>query len=303
MVRLARRQPPDRLRDGAGSAGARAVRRSNQAVGRRRPVLEVPLRGVPARVDRPGEGRRVGADSGRRAAPDDGRSGCRERLVGAAIRSRGVGGDDANVVDGARSEARRRHRDVRRAGARADALRGRLGAVARARAVVEVHGGGLSVRIYGCVQRGARVLHAGRWLGRDARGARGLERPVGAATRAGVARCDEPEVVRTAARQSADRRADGDRARAGACVFRRGVRAVARARSILEMPARRAAARIDRAVERCRRCRDAARCAGHHLRRRGGRQKPVGAASGAGGARRDDAIVVARPRREPTERR
>ncbi len=118
----------------------------------------------------------------------------------------------------------------------------------------------------------------------------------------GVARRDEPVVVEPAAGEVRECRRDGDRAAARAGVLHGRLRAVARARPVLEVPRRRAAVRIDRPVQRRRRRRHARCGAGDHRRRGQGREDPVRAAAGAGTVRRNDAIVVGRSGGEPGER-
>ena len=206
------------------------------------------------------------------------------------------------MVRDARPQPRHRRIHPRCARSRAGALDRRPRPVARARAVVEVPVRRLAVRSDRAVQPRRRRRDRRGGVGGDGRRPERREGLVGATARAGVARRDEPVVVEPAAGEVRECRRDGDRAAARAGVLHGRLRAVARARPVLEVPRRRAAVRIDRPVQRRRRRRHARCGAGDHRRRGQGREDPVRAAAGAGTVRRNDAIVVGRSGGEPGER-
>ena len=261
-------QPGDRRCDVDGArARADASRRRSGAVARARAVLEVPGRGLPIRRDPAVEPRRRRGDRARGPGDCRGRGDRREGLVCTSARAGVAGRNQAIVVEPATRQARHRRRDARRARARAGAPLGRLRPVARARPVLEVPRRRASVRIDGSVERGGARRHARRRTGdRDRPGRRG-EDSVGALIRPGAVGRDHPVVVGRAGRETRERgrHCRVRRARPGAHV--RGLRAVARARSVLDVPGRRLAARIHRA----RGCRRGGTDRGHRTgdRRRG----------------------------------
>ena len=206
------------------------------------------------------------------------------------------------MVGGGPSQARERCGDVDGVRARAEAPRRRPGAVARARAVLEVPGRGLPIRCDSAVEPRRRQGDRARGHG-DRRGRRDRrEGLVRASARSGVAGRDEAIVVEPATRQARHRCRDARRARTRACALLGRLRAVARARPVLEVPRRRASVRIDGAVE----CRGGRR---HARRGTGNRDRPgrrgedsVGASIRSGAVRRHHSVVIGRARRETRER-
>jgi hypothetical protein len=162
VVRRPRLQPRERNGDLDGprpracSLGARF-----RAVARRGAVLEEPGRGLPVRRHRAVEPRRRRRDRGRgagdyRRCPDR-----RERPIGASTHARVARRDEAEVIELAARQTRQGSRDTPSACARACALLGRLGSIARAGSVFEEPRRRAAVGVDGPAQRRRR--------GRDAR--------------------------------------------------------------------------------------------------------------------------------------
>ena len=135
------------------------------------------------------------------------------------------------------------------------------------------------------------------------RDAGGGEREVGAARRAGVVPSDEPVVVGRPGPEARKPRADGARRPAGASAPRCGLGAVARRRAVLEPPARRPRARVDRARQRRGRRGDARGDVRAHDGLQVRAERAIAADGGSGCVRRDEAIVVGDARPQPRDRR
>ena len=130
-----------------------------------------------------------------------------------------------------------------------------------------------SVRIDRAVERRRRDRDGRRRAGDDPRRGERREDPVVAVARAGRRRRDDAVVVRRALRQPGQRRGDGGVRRSGPGAGRGRLRAIARARSVLDVPGRRDTARIDRSGGGGGGCADGGHRSGDRRRRRGARSR------------------------------
>ena len=239
-------------------------------------------------------------DPGRRGRERD--ADRRERDIGAATRSRIARGDDPVVVRRPRREAREQHADASRSRAGSRASPRRLRPVPRRCSVLDVPRGCSPARVdraHGGRGRRADTLCSIRaHLGRQRR----TEASIAADDRAGRIRGDQAEVVGRRRPEARQRLGHVDCAGTRACVPDRGPRAVAAARSVVEVPTRRLPVRRDGSVQPRRGRRDRARRARHHCRRSDRRERLVGAAARPGVARRDEAVVVETAARQAGQR-
>src|SRR5262249_19647225 len=159
-------------------------------------------------------------------------------------------GDEAVVVGRPGLQARDRGRLAHGPCPGAGALGGRLRAVARAGAVLEVPVRREPVGVDGALQlrRGERGRRHGAGDGRRRGG--GRHGRGGGAAGAGVARREGGEVEGLAGGGAGGGRDDGARGRARARALGGRLRAVVRACSVLEVPGRLAPVRVHRAGER-----------------------------------------------------